>query len=52
MKTVKEGAREYALMCKLSSEPQPGIEDVFMAGVKFAQRWISIDDELPTLSSL
>jgi hypothetical protein len=46
MKTVKEAAAEYAARTdKANSE---WVESDFIAGVKFAQRWISVDDELPT----
>jgi hypothetical protein len=45
MKTVKEAAAEYAAVTdKANSE---WVEKDFIAGVKFAQRWISIDEELP-----
>ena len=46
MKTTKEAAREH--IDKINHKPI--IDDVirgFIAGAKFAQRWISIEDELP-----
>jgi len=36
MKTIKEAASEYV-----------GDKEAFIDGVKFAHRWISVEDELP-----
>jgi hypothetical protein len=48
MKTIKEKAKEHA------NEPIIGIQgckltayESFIAGVEFAQRWISVEEELP-----
>ena len=49
MKDLKEAAREH--IDKINHKPI--IDDVirgFIAGAKFAQRWISVDDELPPCS--
>ena len=46
MKTIKEAAHEYFRKAQLGLE-NPGSESGFIAGVKFAQRWISVEDELP-----
>ncbi len=43
MKTIKEGL--YDAYKKVSGKAF--FEDGFNAGVKFAQQWISVDDELP-----
>ena len=53
MKTIEEKAIEYT-ESKIKYEYDPGyFEDIcksFMKGVEFAQRWISIDEELPPVS--
>ena len=49
MKTIKEAAHEYFRRAQLHLAPA-GSEYGFVAGVEFAQRWISIDEELPTVS--
>ena len=46
MKTIKEAAHEYFRKAQLGLE-NPGSESGFIAGVEFAQRWISVEDELP-----
>jgi hypothetical protein len=46
MKTVKEAAAEYAVRTDRANSKR--VERGFIAGVKFAQRWISVDEELPT----
>jgi hypothetical protein len=49
MKTVKEAAREYADPGHSGGTDymtQAG-ERAFIAGVEFAQRWISVEEELP-----
>jgi hypothetical protein len=49
MKTIKEAAREYAdNRPYLLHEPEKvKYYTSFMAGVEFAQKWISVEDELP-----
>ena len=49
MKTIKEAAHEYFRKAQLHLAPA-GSEYGFVAGVEFAQRWISIDEELPPVS--
>jgi len=47
MKTIKEAAEEYAGFNKIGI-----VNDrirAFKAGVEFAQRWISVEDELPEI---
>ncbi|MDR1562278.1 MAG: DUF551 domain-containing protein [Dysgonamonadaceae bacterium] len=45
MKTKKEAAQEYAQRTdKANAE---FVAEDFIAGVEFAQRWISVKDELP-----
>jgi hypothetical protein len=45
MKTVKEAAKEYAKITDRASEGW--VMSGFFACVEFAQRWISVDEELP-----
>jgi hypothetical protein len=46
MRTIKEKAREYALgNCGI--ETFDYLQNAFIAGVEFSQRWISVDEELP-----
>lgn len=48
MKTIKEAALEYG--AAMGSDPSKPINESyagFEEGVKFAQRWIPIDEELP-----
>lgn len=49
MKTIEEASIEYAVS-KSSSDVfiESHIKD-FKAGVEFAQRWVSVDDELPKI---
>ena len=46
MLKINEAAHEYFRAAQLGFE-NPGSENGFKAGVKFAQRWISVEDELP-----
>jgi hypothetical protein len=46
MKTLKEAATEYAAR-ERATRSEYG---AFIAGVEFAQRWISVKDELPPCS--
>ena len=46
MKKIKEAAHEYFRKAQLGLE-NPGSESGFIAGVEFAQRWISVEEELP-----
>ena len=46
MKKIKEASHEYFRAAQLGFE-NPGSEAGFKAGVEFAQRWISVEDELP-----
>ncbi|MDR1348155.1 MAG: DUF551 domain-containing protein [Prevotellaceae bacterium] len=49
MKTIKEAAREYALgNCGI--ETFDYLQNAFIAGVEFAQRWISVEEELPEIN--
>lgn len=45
MKTVEQKAEEY-LMCNFDSN-DIDLSDAFKAGVKFAQRWIPVEEKLP-----
>jgi len=54
MKTIKEAAREYAIKNCMACDGQDDYknlisEDVkaFIAGVQFAESWISVTEELP-----
>ena len=46
MKTIEEASHEYFRAAQLGFE-NPGSEAGFKAGVEFAQRWISVEEELP-----
>ena len=51
MKSIDIAAREYAIhMTGSDSYEQNDLEEAFKKGVEFAQRWISVDDELPPCS--
>ncbi|MDR1153473.1 MAG: DUF551 domain-containing protein [Bacteroidales bacterium] len=62
MKTVKEAAKEYAYElepkciggdCGFACKEKfcnKDIGNTFIAGVEFAQKWISVEDELPVNS--
>lgn len=57
MKTIEETSKDYALRCGMEIETEiedngefdyeAFIEEAFKAGVKFAQRWIPVTEELP-----
>ena len=50
MKSIEEAAKEQAaIKVRTDSEYIQAKQD-FKAGVEFAQRWISVDDELPPCS--
>jgi hypothetical protein len=54
MKTIKEAAKEYAANRPyLQDEPEKvKFYKSFLAGVAFAQQWISTDEEFPNEGSL
>ena len=47
MKTIEEAAREYAK--KTDKANAEWVAEDFTEGVKYAQRWIRVEDELPEL---
>jgi hypothetical protein len=49
MKTISEAAKEYILGYRQGypSKSEDEDTDIFEAGVKFAQQWIPVEDELP-----
>jgi len=47
MKTIGEAARDYANKHFEERLGNCGAKNGFLAGVNFAQQWISVDDELP-----
>ncbi len=48
MKTIEQAAQEYAEKHTLKAgADRTKRENAFKAGVEFAQRWISTEDELP-----
>lgn len=53
MKNIEETAKYYALGLKLNDVRKKEMEsyaaDDFTAGVEFAQKWISIEEELPPI---
>ena len=48
MKTIEDAARDYAESFE-DNDYTIETEFAFKAGVEFAQRWISVEDEPPTL---
>lgn len=51
MQTIEEKAREIYLLYKEKDRVlSEGVLIGFMKGVEFAQRWISVDEELPPCS--
>ena len=50
MKTIEEEAIDFNDSHVNGHHPQKWVSDIFKAGVDFAQRWISIDEELPPVS--
>ena len=50
MKTIEEAAKDFNDSHVNGHHPQTWVSDIFKAGVDFAQRWISIDEELPPVS--
>lgn len=51
MKTISESSQEYTTKDSLyiidGEYVDKTIEDAFVAGVEFAQRWISVEEEMP-----
>ena len=47
MLKINEAAKDYALSKSSAEVFRCGHEADFKAGVEFAQRWISVEDELP-----
>ena len=55
MKTIEQAAQEYAddhYGKNYITENKTHDENAFKAGVEFAQRWISVKDELPPIDKL
>ena len=60
MKTIEEAAKEFALCAIMDYEAEKELNgevdveefsiECFKAGVEFAQRWIPVEEELPTES--
>ena len=46
MKDLEEASRDYVDSSSIIF-PEDAVKKAFKAGVEFAQRWISVDDELP-----
>ena len=49
MKTIEDAARDYAESFE-DNDYTIETEFAFKAGVEFAQRWISVEEELPEVS--
>ena len=47
MKTIKEAAKDYSKSKSSAEVFRCAHETDFEAGVEFAQRWISVEEELP-----
>ena len=50
MKTIEEAKNEYLQKCK-DEEIDVYMGDEFIAGINFAQRWISVEEELPEVGT-
>ena len=46
MKSIDEAALDYVNSTWITF-PEDAVKKAFKRGVEFAQRWISVDDELP-----
>ena len=51
MKTIEDAAGYYANSC-LYNDCITEREESFKAGVEFAQRWISVEEELPPIGEM
>ena len=49
MKDLEDSALDYVNSTSITF-PEDAIKKAFKSGVEFAQRWISVDDELPPCS--
>ena len=49
MKTIEEAAKDFNDSHVNGHHPQKWVSDIFKAGVEFAQRWISVEEELPEI---
>ena len=49
MKTIEEAAKDFNDSHVNGHHPQKWVSDIFKAGVEFAQRWISVEEELPKI---
>ena len=49
MKTIEEAAKDFNDSHVNGHHPQKWVSDIFKAGVDFAQRWTSVEEELPPL---
>ena len=49
MKTIEEAAKDFNYSHVNGHHPQKWVSDIFKAGAEFAQRWISVEEELPKI---
>ena len=49
MKTIEEAVKDFNDSHVNGHHPQKWVSDIFKAGVDFAQRWTSVEEELPPL---
>lgn len=49
METIEDLALDYVNSASITF-PEEAVKKAFKAGAEFAQRWISVDDELPPCS--
>ncbi len=49
MLTIEQAAKDFNDSHVNGHHPQKWVSDIFKAGVEFAQRWISVDEELPEI---
>ena len=52
MKTIEEAAKDYSKSKSSAEVFRCAHETDFKAGVEFAQRWISVEDELPEIGDI
>ena len=55
METIEDAALEYAIQRQVDAEELKYIgryQQSFKAGVEFAQRWISVEEELPPIGEM
>lgn len=53
MKTTKQAASDYAEITNvLTGIPCSDVEEIFLSGAEFANRWIPVNEELPEIGDI